>query len=119
MKKTPGFVDQSSIKNLKILKGHGDCVSVVPKYFKNVGRSHIAENEIFVDDKERVLAIQGHPEYSSGWSIYKGAEFFSFFKKTCADDYLKDETYLNKYKVTSDCFFLRNICNTFIRCDIV
>jgi GMP synthase-like glutamine amidotransferase len=70
-------------KFLKINEAHGDEISEYPddKYkIKLYGSSQSCKNEIMVDDNEKILLIQGHPEYHPEFNSHRVAKFFIQFR---------------------------------------
>ena len=70
-------------KYLKISEAHGDEISEYPdeKYkIKLFGSSKSCKNEIMVDEKEKILLIQGHPEYHPQFNSHRVAKFYIQFR---------------------------------------
>ena len=70
-------------KFLKISEAHGDEISIDPdeKYkIKLYGSSKSCKREIMVDEKEKLLLIQGHPEYHPEFNSHRVAKFFIQFR---------------------------------------
>ena len=68
---------------MKINEAHGDEISEYPddKYkIKLYGSSQSCKNEIMVDDNEKILLIQGHPEYHPEFNSHRVAKFFIQFR---------------------------------------
>jgi arginyl-tRNA--protein-N-Asp/Glu arginylyltransferase/GMP synthase-like glutamine amidotransferase len=95
-------------KYLKISEAHGDEISEYPdeKYkIKLFGSSKSCKNEIMVDEKEKILLIQGHPEYHPQFNSHRVAKFYIQFRlkkeptkeeiEKFIDDYIKKKDYLN------------------------
>ena len=91
-------------KYLKISEAHGDEISEYPdeKYkIKLFGSSKSCKNEIMVDEKEKILLIQGHPEYHPQFNSHRVAKFFVQFRlkreptkeeiEKFIDDYINNE----------------------------
>ena len=82
------FYKNSGIEKKKILRiseAHGDAVDKYPeeKYkIKLYGTSKSCKNEIMVDEQEKILLIQGHPEYQPAFNSNRVAKvFLKFFQK--------------------------------------
>ena len=91
-------------KYLKISEAHGDEISEYPdeKYkIKLFGSSKSCKNEIMVDEKEKILLIQGHPEYHPQFNSHRVAKFYIQFRlkkeptkeeiEKFIDDYINNE----------------------------
>ena len=102
------FYKNSGIEKKKILRineAHGDEVVKYPdeKYkIKLYGSSKSCKIEIMVDEQEKMLLIQGHPEYHPEFNSHRVAKFFLQFKfkiqnptdgevEKFINDYLNDE----------------------------
>ena len=82
------FYKNSGVEKKKILRiseAHGDEIGKYAdeKYkIKLYGSSKSCKNEIMVDDQEKILLIQGHPEYQPAFNSNRVAKFFiQFFQK--------------------------------------
>ena len=70
-------------KKLRICEAHGDEIVKYPeeKYkVKLYGSSNSCKTEIMVDDQEKMLLIQGHPEYLPAFNSNRVAKFFLKFR---------------------------------------
>jgi len=102
------FYKKSGIEKMKILRineAHGDEVVKYPdeKYkIKLYGSSKSCKTEIMVDEQERILLIQGHPEYHPEFNSNRVAKLFLKFRfkvdnptneeiEKFINDYLNDE----------------------------
>ena len=80
------FYKNSGVEKKKILRineAHGDEIVDYPdeKYkIKLYGTSKSCKNEIMVDDQEKILLIQGHPEYYPAFNANRVAKFFLKFR---------------------------------------
>jgi GMP synthase-like glutamine amidotransferase len=68
------FVKKSGVKktqSLNIMQAHGDECTFIPDELKikNYGKSDSCYNEVLVCEDERILLIQGHPEYEPSFNI--------------------------------------------------
>jgi GMP synthase-like glutamine amidotransferase len=50
-------------ERFRIMESHGDCVSVLPEFFRKIARSESCEVEGMEFDG-KILSFQGHPEYT-------------------------------------------------------
>ena len=111
-------------KYLKISEAHGDEISEYPdeKYkIKLFGSSKSCKNEIMVDEKEKILLIQGHPEYHPQFNSHRVAKFYIQFRlkkeptkeeiEKFIDDYINNEDAKNvnieEYRKMC-CFFMKH-----------
>ena len=80
------FYKNSGVEKKKILRineAHGDEIDKYPdeKYkLKLYGSSKSCKNEIMVDDQEKILLIQGHPEYHPEFNSNRVAKIFLKFR---------------------------------------
>ena len=80
------FYKNSGVEKKKILRineAHGDEIDKYPdeKYkIKLYGTSKSCKNEIMVDDQEKILLIQGHPEYHPEFNSNRRAKRFLKFR---------------------------------------
>ena len=80
------FYKNSGVENKKVLRiceAHGDEIDKYPdeKYkLKLYGSSKSCKNEIMVDDQEKILLIQGHPEYHPEFNSNRVAKIFLKFR---------------------------------------
>ena len=80
------FYKNSGIEKKKILRiseAHGDEIDKYPdeKYhIKLYGSSKSCKNEIMVDEQEKILLIQGHPEYHPEFNSNRVAKRFVEFR---------------------------------------
>ena len=111
-------------KYLKISEAHGDEISEYPdeKYkIKLFGSSKSCKNEIMVDEKEKILLIQGHPEYHPQFNSHRVAKFYIQFRlkkeptkeeiEKFIDDYINNEDAKNvnieEYRKMC-CYFMKH-----------
>ena len=111
-------------KYLKISEAHGDEISEYPdeKYkIKLFGSSKSCKNEIMVDEKEKILLIQGHPEYHPQFNSHRVVKFYIQFRlkkeptkeeiEKFIDDYINNEDAKNvnieEYRKMC-CFFMKH-----------
>jgi len=111
-------------KYLKISEAHGDEISEYPdeKYkIKLFGSSKSCKNEIMVDEKEKILLIQGHPEYHPQFNSHRVAKFYFQFRlkkeptkeeiEKFIDDYINNEDAKNvnieEYRKMC-CYFMKH-----------
>jgi len=111
-------------KYLKISEAHGDEISEYPdeKYkIKLFGSSKSCKNEIMVDEKEKILLIQGHPEYHPQFNSHRVAKFYIQFRlkkeptkeeiEKFIDDYINNEDSTNvnieEYRKMC-CYFMKH-----------
>ena len=80
------FYKNSGVEKKKILRiceAHGDEIVEYPdeKYkLKLYGSSKSCKNEIMVDDQEKILLIQGHPEYHPEFNSNRVGKIFLKFR---------------------------------------
>jgi len=111
----------SNINSLTIIQAHGDHVTNLPDYekyrVKNYAFSKTCEREILVSENERILCIQGHPEYSPHFNRYRFAPILAKWRKMdlTPENYQKvlDES-LNNSTHTNSLEF-RKICHSFLK----
>ena len=87
-------------KYLKISEAHGDEISKYPeeKYkIKLYGSSKSCKNEIMVDEKEKILLIQGHPEYHPQFNSHRVAKFFIQFRLKKEPSKEEIEKFIDEY----------------------
>ena len=111
-------------KYLKISEAHGDEISEYPdeKYkIQLFGSSKSCKNEIMVDEKEKILLIQGHPEYHPQFNSHRVAKFYIQFRlkkeptkeeiEKFIDDYINNEDAKNvnieEYRKMC-CYFMKH-----------
>ena len=75
------FVKKTNLppmKNLRLCEAHGDFIDEYPeKYgFKLMGTSASCKCEVLVDKEEKILMIQGHPEYFSPFNYNRIGKLF-------------------------------------------
>ena len=121
------FYKNSGVEKKKILRineAHGDEINkyAEEKYkIKLYGSSKSCKNEIMVDEQEKILLIQGHPEYHPEFNSNRVAKFFLQFRfkignptkediEKFIDDYLKDDFAKNVNVVE-----YRKLCNYFMK----
>ena len=121
------FYKNSGVEKKKILRineAHGDEINkyAEEKYkIKLYGSSKSCKNEIMVDDQERILLIQGHPEYQPEFNTNRVGKFFLKFRfkienptnddvEKFIDNHLKDEFCKNVNIVE-----YRKLCNYFMK----
>ena len=121
------FYKKSGIEKKKILRiseAHGDEIVEYPdeKYhIKLYGSSKSCKNEIMVDDQEKILLIQGHPEYHPEFNSNRVAKRFvvfryklepctenieKFISDTINDEFAKDLNYIEYRKLCY--YFMKN-----------
>ena len=121
------FYKKSGIEKKKILRiseAHGDEIVEYPdeKYhIKLYGSSKSCKNEIMVDDQEKILLIQGHPEYHPEFNSNRVAKRFvqfryklepctenieKFISDTINDEFAKDVNYIEYRKLCY--YFMKN-----------
>ena len=121
------FYKKSGIEKKKILRiseAHGDEIVEYPdeKYhIKLYGSSKSCKNEIMVDDQEKILLIQGHPEYHPEFNSNRAAKRFvvfryklepctenieKFISDTINDEFAKDVNYIEYRKLCY--YFMKN-----------
>jgi len=121
------FYKKSGIEKKKILRineAHGDEIVKYPdeKYhIKLYGSSKSCKNEIMVDDQEKILLIQGHPEYHPEFNSNRVAKRFvqfryklepctenieKFISDTINDEFAKDVNYIEYRKLCY--YFIKN-----------
>ena len=98
------FYKNSGVEKKKILRineAHGDEVVKYPdeKYkIKLYGSSKSCKTEIMVDEQEKMLLIQGHPEYHPEFNSHRVAKFFLQFKFKIQNPTGEDiEKFINDY----------------------
>ncbi|KAL4445600.1 hypothetical protein ABPG74_006151 [Tetrahymena malaccensis] len=102
-----------------ISKGHGDIVDQIDtRLFKVIASSEKYQVEVFIDAKDqgnKVLAFQGHPEYSAKWKLRKNAQFFALtHKNTLEQAYEMAKKVRNSEKKQDDYILLRQVCSSFL-----
>ena len=121
------FYKKSGIEKKKILRiseAHGDEIVKYPdeKYhIKLYGSSKSCKNEIMVDEQEKILLIQGHPEYHPEFNSNRVAKRFvqfryklepctenieKFISDTINDEFAKDVNYIEYRKLCY--YFMKN-----------
>ncbi len=118
------FVRKSGVnksKSLYMMQAHGDECTFVPDdlKLKNYGKSDSCFNEILVNNDERVVLVQGHPEYHPSFNIERMAPFYLMregkektlenileVKKKMREDFNVVNTNSNEF---------RSICNSFLK----
>ena len=121
------FYKNSGVEKMKILRineAHGDEVVKYPdeKYkIKLYGSSKSCKTEIMVDEQERILLIQGHPEYHPEFNSNRVAKLFLKFRfkienptneeiEKFINDYLNDEFAKNVNVIE-----YRKLCSYFMK----
>ena len=120
------FYKNSGVEKKKILRineAHGDEIVKYPdeKYkLKLYGTSKSCKTEIMVDEQEKILLIQGHPEYHPEFNSNRAAKFFIRFRfkkeptteiiEKYLDDFLKDE-----YSKNVNVVEYRKLCYNFMK----
>ena len=121
------FYKNSGVEKMKILRineAHGDEVVKYPdeKYKITLyGSSKSCKTEIMVDEQEKILLIQGHPEYHPEFNSNRVAKLFLKFRfkvenptnediEKFINDYLNDEFSKNVNVIE-----YRKICNNFMK----
>ena len=121
------FYKNSGIEKKKILRiseAHGDEIDKYPdeKYhIKLYGSSKSCKNEIMVDEQEKILLIQGHPEYHPEFNSNRVAKRFvefryklepctknieKFISDTVNDEFAKDINFIEYRKLCY--YFMKN-----------
>lgn len=75
------FVKKSGVnktENLNIMQAHGDECTFIPEdlKLKNYAKSDSCYNEVLVCEEERIMLIQGHPEYHPLFNIERMVPFY-------------------------------------------
>ena len=121
------FYKNSGVEKMKILRineAHGDEVVKYPdeKYKITLyGSSKSCKTEIMVDEQEKILLIQGHPEYHPEFNSNRVAKLFLKFRfkvenptneniEKFINDYLNDEFSKNVNVIE-----YRKLCNNFMK----
>ena len=121
------FYKNSGVEKKKILRineAHGDEIDKYPdeKYkIKLYGTSKSCKNEIMVDDQEKILLIQGHPEYHPEFNSNRRAKRFLKFRFKIENPTTEEiEKYINDIKndeFSKDVNVIeyRKLCYTFMK----
>ena len=121
------FYKNSGVEKMKILRineAHGDEVIKYPdeKYkIKLYGSSKSCKTEIMVDEQEKILLIQGHPEYHPEFNSNRVAKLFLKFRfkienptneeiEKFINDFLNDEFSKNVNVIE-----YRKLCSNFMK----
>ena len=80
------FVKKSGVnkvQSLNIMQAHGDECTFIPEdlKIKNYAKSDNCLNEILVCESERILLVQGHPEYHPLFNIERMVPFYLIREK--------------------------------------
>lgn len=118
------FIKNSGVnKNneLHIMQAHGDECTFIPEELKikNFGKSDSCYHEVLVCQDERILLIQGHPEYHPCFNIERMAPFYlaRLGKEKNLENLLniKNEMYEDMLKYETNSLEFRMICNSFLK----
>ena len=110
-------------KFLRINEAHGDEIVVYPdeKYkIKLYGTSKSCKCEIMADDQEKILLIQGHPEYHPSFNANRVAKFFMKFRLKIDPTNEQIEKFINEFlndDLTKNVNVIeyRKLCNYFMK----
>ena len=123
------YVKKSGVKKRKFLiiaEAHSEQIIKYPpkseNFFKTIGSSDVCECEVSIDRKEKILMLQGHPEYSPGLSIASSIDELMEFSGIKEEDINEEsmnkfeEEYMNKVENKNPNFDeWRSICDSFMR----
>jgi GMP synthase-like glutamine amidotransferase len=123
------YVKKSGVKKRKFLiiaEAHSEQIIKYPpkseNFFKTIGSSDACECEVSIDRKEKILMLQGHPEYSPGLSIASSIDELMEFSGIKEEDINEEsmnkfeEEYMNKEENKNSNFDeWRSICDSFMR----
>lgn len=117
-----GFVKNSKVipvKNMNVMQVHLDEVVTIPEFMKKFSFSESCPCEILVSDDERVFTLQGHPEYTPEFYLFRTLNnFVSPKSKNLSDDEFEDvlNNFLAATKIKGEVNVnIRSICFSFLK----
>lgn len=118
------FVKKAGVnkaQTLNLMQAHGDECTFIPESLKikNYAKSDSCLNEVMVCDSERILLVQGHPEYHPLFNIERMVPFYLIREgkeKTLENILeLKSKFELEMNNVQTHSLEWRMICNSFLK----
>lgn len=118
------FVKKSGVnkvQSLNIMQAHGDECTFIPENLKikNYGKSDSCFNEVLVCEDERIMLVQGHPEYHPHFNIERMVPFYLLRegKEKTIENILELKKKFEEEMISVQTHSLewRMICNSFLK----